>query len=206
MDQFEHMVYFSRYRQAAEKAVCRSDFLDWREEVAIAESSERRQTRGFGDHFASFSTVKADSSDRCQEFGDANEVVGGRSRYKEPLHQVSASMARLAQPADGIDPAERLLDLLALNHADAIAGITSGARIDCRAAIGVVLRAMRHAATHATFADFSRDMWEMRQVKSPFELTYLQTAGEVADRSAAAGISDRDAYVAITSETLRNGG
>src|SRR5271154_1544809 len=112
--------------------------------------SERCQTLGFGDHFASFSRLQADSSRRRQNFGDANEVVGGRGQYEEPLHQVSSSMACLAQPADGLDPAERLLDPLALDRADAIAGMTGGARIDGRTAIGVVLRDMRRAATFAT--------------------------------------------------------
>ena len=74
-----------------------------------------------------------DSSRRCQNFGDANEVVGGRGQYKEPLHQVSASMTGLAQPADRLDPSERLLDLLSLDGADAIAGMAGGARIDRRA-------------------------------------------------------------------------
>src|SRR5277367_1059373 len=112
--------------------------------------SERHQTRGLGDHFASFSRLQADSSRRRHNFGDANEVVGGCGQYEEPLHRASASMACLAQPTDGLDPAERLLDLLALDRADAIAGMTGGARIDCRAAIGVVLRDVWRAATLAT--------------------------------------------------------
>ena len=62
-------------------------------------------------------------------------------------------MAGLAQTADGLDPAERFFDPLALDRADAIAGMAGGARIDRRAAVGIVLRDMRRAAALATAGD-----------------------------------------------------
>ena len=62
-------------------------------------------------------------------------------------------MTGLAQPADRLDPAERLLDPLSLDGADAIAGMAGGARIDCRAAIGIVLGDMRGAVALATARD-----------------------------------------------------
>lgn len=100
---------------------------------AAAERSMRHEwcrKHGVGGYVDSFSMLHADSSRRCQNFGYANEVVGGRGQYEEPLHQASASMACLARPTDGLDPAERLLDLLALDRAEALAGMTGGARID----------------------------------------------------------------------------
>ena len=76
---------------------------------------ERYRTRGFGCRVSSFSRRQTDSSRRSQNFGDANEVVGGRGQYEEPLHEASAPMACLAQPADGLDPAEWLFDPLSLD-------------------------------------------------------------------------------------------
>ncbi|MCK1504604.1 Xaa-Pro peptidase family protein [Bradyrhizobium sp. 18] len=64
----------------------------------------------------------------------------------------------------------------------------------------------------AKFADFSRIMWEMRQVKSPLEIAYLQTAAEICDRMAEAafeaaqpGVNEREVFVALTSEAWRCG-
>lgn len=118
--------------------------------------SERRRTPGSGCRVSSFSMLQTDSSRCCQNFEDANEVVGGRGQYKEPLHQASASievMTGLAQPADRLDPAERLLDPLSPDGADEIAGMAGGARIDCRGAMGIVLGDMRGAAALATARD-----------------------------------------------------
>ncbi|WP_354232497.1 Xaa-Pro peptidase family protein, partial [Bradyrhizobium sp. F1.4.3] len=64
----------------------------------------------------------------------------------------------------------------------------------------------------AKFVDFSGVMWEMRQVKSPLELAYLQVAAEICDRAAAtafdaarAGVNEREVFIAMTSEAWRNG-
>ncbi|RWK88288.1 MAG: aminopeptidase P family protein [Mesorhizobium sp.] len=64
----------------------------------------------------------------------------------------------------------------------------------------------------ARIVDFSRIMWEMRLVKSPLELAYLEKAAEICDRAAAAafhaaraGINEREIFIAMTSEAWRNG-
>lgn len=64
----------------------------------------------------------------------------------------------------------------------------------------------------ATFADFSKVMWEMRQVKSPLELACLQVAADICDRATAAGfqaaqagVNEREVCAAITGEALRRG-
>ena len=62
-------------------------------------------------------------------------------------------MTGLAQAADGLDPAERFLDLLAFDGADPIAGVPCRASIDRRATVGIVLRDMRRAAAFATAGD-----------------------------------------------------
>ncbi|RVD14550.1 aminopeptidase P family protein [Mesorhizobium sp. M7A.F.Ca.ET.027.02.1.1] len=69
-----------------------------------------------------------------------------------------------------------------------------------------------HLLPDATFVDFSSVMWEMRQVKSSLEIACLQVAAEICDRAAAAGfeaarpgVSEREVFVAMTSEAWRSG-
>src|SRR6266404_8798567 len=92
-----------------------------------------RRMHGIGCGPASYSMLRTDSSCWGQKFWDANKVVSGGGEHEEPLHQAAAAMTGLAQAADGLDPAERLFDPLALDCADAIAGMAGGARIDRRA-------------------------------------------------------------------------
>src|ERR1043166_6074071 len=110
----------------------------------------RRRAHAIGRYFVSFSTLQADSPYRRQNLGDANESGGGSGQDEEPFDQRPATMARLARPADGLDPAERLLDLLSLDRADAVARMPGRARIDGRTTVDIVLRDMRDAAARAT--------------------------------------------------------
>ncbi|OWO89563.1 hypothetical protein B5E41_30245 [Rhizobium esperanzae] len=64
----------------------------------------------------------------------------------------------------------------------------------------------------AKFVDFSAVMWEMRQSKSPLELTYLEVAAGICDRATAAafdvaraGVNEREVFAAMTSEAWRSG-
>ncbi|WP_292363702.1 Xaa-Pro peptidase family protein [Mesorhizobium sp.] len=64
----------------------------------------------------------------------------------------------------------------------------------------------------AMIVDFSTVMWEMRLVKSPLELAYLEVAADICDRAAAAafdaarpGVNEREVFIAMTSEAWRNG-
>src|SRR5580700_11476154 len=116
-------------------------------------SNYRRYKRGIRYVFASSSTLQTDSSRRSQNLRDADHIIGGCGEYEEPFHQVAPAMAGLAQAPGGLDPAERLLDPLALDCADPIAGVAGGARIDRRAAVGVVLRDMRRAAAFTAAGD-----------------------------------------------------
>src|SRR3974377_2124778 len=88
----------------------------------------------------SFLRLQTDSSRRGQQLWDANEVVGGGGGEDETPRQAATPMPRLAQAADRLDPPERLLDQLAFDGADPIAGMAGGTRVDRRAAVGVVLR------------------------------------------------------------------
>src|SRR5271154_1478253 len=110
---------------------------------------EWRRMYGIGGYVGSFSVLRADSSRRRQNLRDANEVVGCSGEHEEPLDQTATAMSSLAQTADRLDPPEWFFDPLALDRADAIAGMPGGARVDRRAAVGVVLRDMRCAAALA---------------------------------------------------------
>src|SRR5215470_5597059 len=105
----------------------------------------RRCAHAIGGYFASFSTLQADSSYR-QKFWDADKVVCGSGQHEEPVHQAAATMPGLAQTPDRLDPSERFFDLFALDGADPVTGMAGCARIDRRAAVGVVLRDVRRAA------------------------------------------------------------
>src|ERR1700730_3732320 len=93
---------------------------------------------------ASYSTLQTDSLRCGQKLRDANEIVGGGGKDKKPLDQLPPAMTGLTQTADGLHPAERFLDPLALLHADGIARMAGRARVDRRAL--VVLRQMWHTA------------------------------------------------------------
>src|SRR6516165_1588593 len=104
-------------------------------------------------HNGSFPLLQADSSCGCQNRGDANEVVGSGRENEEPFNQAATAVPGLAEATNGFQPAERLLDLLSLDRADAIARVARGPRVNCRPAIGVILGHMRRAATLATSGD-----------------------------------------------------
>ena len=74
--------------------------------------------------------LQTDSSCFSQDFRNANEIVGGGGQHEEPFHQLAAAVPGLAQATDRLHPAERFLDALALDRADAIARVTRGARVD----------------------------------------------------------------------------
>src|SRR6202158_772064 len=108
---------------------------------------------GMGCGFASYSTPRTDSSRRGQELRDANEIVGDSGQDEEPFHQATPTMPGLAQTADGLHPPKGFFDPLALDCADAIAGMAGRARVDRGAAVGVVLRDMRRAAAFTAAGD-----------------------------------------------------
>ena len=97
-----------------------------------------RRIGGVGCGFASYSTLQTDSSRCGQKLGDANEIVGDSSQHEEPFHQAAPTIPGLAQTADGLHPAKGLFDPLALDRADAIAGMAGRARVDRGAAVGIV--------------------------------------------------------------------
>src|ERR1700751_6230407 len=103
---------------------------------------KRRRTRSFRCGFVSCLTLRTDSSPCCQHLRNTNEIVGRGGEHEEPLDQAAATMSGLAQTADRLDPPEWFFDPLALDRADAIAGMPGRARIDRRAAGGVVLGGM----------------------------------------------------------------
>jgi hypothetical protein len=102
---------------------------------------------------ASSSTLQTDSSHCGQNLRDANETVGDGDKDKKPLEQLPPVMTGLMQTADGLHPAERSLDPLALLHADCIARMARSARVDRRAAVCIVLHHVFHGVTFAARGD-----------------------------------------------------
>ena len=92
--------------------------------------ADGRYWRGISGIFASSSVLQTDSSRGGDNFRDADEIAGRSGQDEEPFDQAAAAMTGLAQAADGLDPSERLLDLLTLDRADAIAGMACRAPID----------------------------------------------------------------------------
>ncbi|QOZ66629.1 M24 family metallopeptidase [Bradyrhizobium arachidis] len=73
-------------------------------------------------------------------------------------------------------------------------------------------RELESLLPNARMVDFSHIMWEMRQVKSPLELVYLEAAAEICDRAVKAafdvaqpGINEREVFTAMTGEAWRSG-
>src|SRR5258706_14156251 len=101
---------------------------------------DRRCMGGMGCGFASCSTPQTDSSRCGQEPRDANEIVGDGSQDEEPFHQAAPTMPGLAQTADGLHPPKGFFDPLALDCADAIAGMASRARVDLVGSVWLMFR------------------------------------------------------------------
>src|SRR5213594_4645433 len=87
---------------------------------------------------------------RGREGPDADQVVGREGKRKHPVHTAGAPVPRLAHQADGLEPAEDLLDALAAALAHAVAGMPRGATVDRAGPIG---RVLRHVRGHAQQPD-----------------------------------------------------
>src|SRR6202166_1244481 len=133
--------------------VLRAIFLMFAGRTTGVMGSDRRWMGGDGCGFASYPAPQTDSSRCRQNLWDANEVVGDGSQDEEPFHQAAPTMPGFAQTTDGLHPAKGFFDPLALDRADAIAGMAGRARVDCGAAVGIVLRDMRRAAAFAAAGD-----------------------------------------------------
>jgi hypothetical protein len=107
---------------------------------ALSKQACRRRRRRIWVAFVSYSMLRTVSCCCSQKLWNSDEIVGGRGEDEEPRDQPATAMAGLTQAADGLDPPERFFDALALDRADAIARMPSGAAIDPRAAVGIVLR------------------------------------------------------------------
>ncbi len=61
---------------------------------------------------------------------DSRQVVGGSDQVSVPLHPRASAIAGFAPPADGLHPAEALLDPFAHPLTDRITRMPSGARVE----------------------------------------------------------------------------
>src|SRR5581483_5013141 len=74
---------------------------------------------------------------------DARQVVQGGPQGEQPPDSAHASMARLPEQGDRLEPAEHFFDELALLLTDGIAGMTRRPRIDGTLAVRAILRDVR---------------------------------------------------------------
>ena len=92
--------------------------------------SNSRWGRGIRCNVASHSSLQTESSRRNQELWNAHEIIGGGGQHEQPFDQCSPAMSGFTQAAHSLHPAEGLFDLLSLDRADAMTGMTCGATID----------------------------------------------------------------------------
>src|SRR5262245_26239369 len=86
----------------------------------------------------------------------ADQIVGSRRKGHDPIDEGATAMSELAQPADGLQPAEDLLNQLPLLLADRIPGMTRGPIVD--GAAGDLLRDMRRDTQRPDARDEAGDI------------------------------------------------
>lgn len=94
-------------------------------------------------------------SRRClhQQISHPNQVVTGHGHEHLEVHPLGATEFGLAQRPDELTPTERFLDAFANPLTDAVTLMDSGAPIDGRAPVGVVLSHMRRRVQLAHISD-----------------------------------------------------
>src|SRR5436190_11243606 len=76
------------------------------------------------------------SSDRLRdEIAPAHEIVGRGAETKQPIDEASATVPKLAEERDGLQPAKRLLNEFALTVTPAVTRVSRGAGVDRAAAV-----------------------------------------------------------------------
>jgi hypothetical protein len=91
---------------------------------------------------------------RCRQLRDAQQVVRGGEDIGGDLVGSEADEASLAEVADGLDPAEDLLDSLAHALANGVADVPGRPLVDVRVSpLGDVLRDVRRDDALATVLD-----------------------------------------------------
>src|SRR5439155_281772 len=90
--------------------------------------------------------VRSPSYRLGREVSNPNEVVDGQGKGKHPVHAAGPAMTGLSHQADGLEPAEDLLDALPPTLAHPIAAMAGGPPIDRAGALGRVLGDVRRDA------------------------------------------------------------
>ena len=78
-----------------------------------------------------------------EQFGQADEIVGGHREGELPIDPGQPAMPHLAQAGHRLGPAKGLLNAFADALRDRLAGMAGGAAIDRRAPPALVLRTCR---------------------------------------------------------------
>lgn len=71
------------------------------------------------------------SSSRCQQSWQPGQVVGGHCKDEAGAHPFEAAIDGLGHAADGLGPAEGLLDAFAVLDRQGIALVPGGAAVNC---------------------------------------------------------------------------
>src|SRR5437763_2931622 len=111
--------------------------------MAVADAfCGRSNGRGRGSS-ARFDMCVGSLDSLSEQFGQADEVIGGHREGELPIDLEQSAMPHLAQAGHCLGPAEGLLDAFADALRDRIAGMTGGALVDRRAAATGALRDVR---------------------------------------------------------------
>src|SRR5437016_12705214 len=81
-----------------------------------------------------------------REVSNPNEVVDGQGKGKHPVHAAGPPVTGLPHQADGLEPAEDLLDALSPTLAHPVAAMAGGPPIDRAGALGRILSDVRRCA------------------------------------------------------------
>src|SRR6185503_9927591 len=96
-------------------------------EFRLAEHLYRGRCATFDCLLKQLALVGRSNLGRRGQVSDSDQIVSGRRELKDPTYHRQTSMARLAQQADGLQPAEDLFDSFALALTKVIT------RVSCRA-------------------------------------------------------------------------
>src|SRR5712691_10438778 len=100
--------------------------------VLVPRRYERRRTAPIAAELigADVPTQLAGSSRGLGEVADTDQVIDRQPEDEHPAHPRPAAVPRLAQQADGLEPAEDLFDALTFPLAHHVPGVARGALID----------------------------------------------------------------------------
>ena len=86
------------------------------------------------------------------EVAPAHQIVGGGAEAKQPIDETPTAVSQLAEERDGLQPAERLLNELALTMTEPVAPVSGRPTVDRTACGSPKLRPLISPAVHCRIA------------------------------------------------------